>query len=66
MIFIDQANPDFAPGPVTGQCRIATPGSGNKNVTCTLDKNKDYFVKVSAGGTYSGPLGSYEMQITGP
>lgn len=66
MIFLDQPNPEYAPGPTTGQCRIGTPGSGDKQVTCTLDKNKDYFVKVSAGGDYSGPVGNYEMQITRP
>lgn len=66
MIFVDKDSPEYAPGPTTGQCRIGTPGSGDKSVTCTLNKNTDYFVKVSAGSLYSGAVGTYEMQITGP
>lgn len=68
MIFVDEAEPDYAPGPTTGQCRIGTPGSGDKQVTCNLDlsKHKDYFVKVSAGSTYNGAVGNYVMRITGP
>ncbi len=68
MIFVDQPSPDFAPGPdlTGGQCRIATPGSGNKQVTCTLNKNQTYFVKVSAGGAYDGPVDSYLMRIMTP
>lgn len=66
MIFIDKSSPEYAPGPTGGQCRIGTPGAADKQVTCTLSKNTDYFVKVSAGGAYDGPVGSYEMKITGP
>jgi len=68
MIFVDQPDypPPYAPGPVSGQCRIATPGSGDKSVTCPLTGGTGYFVKVSAGATYAGPEGSYQMQITCP
>lgn len=68
MIFVDQPNypPPYAPGPVNGQCRIATPGSGNKSVTCPLTGGAHYFVKVSAGANYAGPEGGYQMQITCP
>jgi hypothetical protein len=65
MAFFDQASPDYAPGSASdGKCRITQPGSGNKQVVCNFDKNKDYFVKVSAGST---PMsGSYHMRISGP
>lgn len=68
MIFVDQPNypPPYAPGPTNGQCRIATPGSGDKSVTCPLTGGTAYFIKVSAGANYSGPEGSYTMQITCP
>lgn len=68
MIFVDQPNypPPYAPGPTDGQCRIATPGSGDKSVTCPLTGGTAYFIKVSAGANYSGPEGSYTMQITCP
>jgi hypothetical protein len=68
MIFVDQPNypPPYAPGPVNGQCRIATPGSGDKSVTCPLTGGTGYFVKVSAGASYTGQEGSYQMQITCP
>jgi hypothetical protein len=65
MIFIDRANPDYAPGGADdGRCRITQPGSGDKQVVCNLNQNTDYFVKVSAGST---PMfGSYKMRITTP
>ena len=66
MIFIDSAMPDYAPGPTSNQCRIGTPGAGNKSVTCNLSSGQNYFIKVSAGGGYSGSKGTYEMQITSP
>ncbi len=71
MIFVDQAEypPPYAPGPTAGDCRIATTGSGDKSVTCPLTGGTDYFIKVSAGGGYSGPQDDYEMQVastTGP
>jgi hypothetical protein len=52
----------YAPGPTGGQCRIATPGSGNKQVTCSLQAGTEYVVKVSAG-QYTGAEASYEMQV---
>ena len=66
MIFIDSAAPDYAPGPTAGDCRIGTPGSGDKSVTCTLSSSENYVIKVSAGGGYSGMKGTYEMQVTSP
>lgn len=64
MIFIDSNSPSYAPGGTGGQCRIATPGAGNKKVTCSLNKDTGYFVKVSAGST---PVeGSYEMRVVTP
>ncbi len=65
MIFIDQANPDYAPGGASdGRCRITQPGSVNKQVVCNLNTGKNYVVKVSAGST---PMsGGYKMQITAP
>ncbi len=64
-IWIDQMDypPPPAPGPVAGECRIFQPGSGDKSVKCRLQGGQDYFVKVSAGATYSGGKGSYEMEI---
>ncbi len=53
---------EYAPGPTGGQCRIATPGAGNKQVTCNLQGGREYVVKVSAGG-YSGPEADYEMRV---
>lgn len=53
---------EYAPGPTGGQCRIATPGAGNKQVSCTLQGGREYVVKVSAG-QYSGPEASYDMRI---
>lgn len=50
----------FAPGPTNGQCRIATPGSGNKSITCNLASNKDYVVRVLGDGN----SGNYTMRIT--
>jgi hypothetical protein len=52
----------YAPGPTGGQCRIATPGSGNKQVTCSLQAGREYVVKVSAG-QYTGLEANYEMQV---
>jgi hypothetical protein len=64
-IWIDQIQypPPAAPGPVAGECRISQPGSGDKSVKCRLQAGQDYFVKVSAGATYSGGEGSYEMEL---
>lgn len=53
---------EYAPGPTGGQCRIATPGAGNKQVICNLQGGREYVVKVSAGG-YSGPEADYEMRV---
>ena len=64
MIFEDKQTPEYAPGDTAGQCRIDTPGSKAKQVRCTLDKNKTYFIKVSAGST---PMaGSYDMAVLAP
>jgi hypothetical protein len=52
----------YAPGPTGGQCRIATPGAGNKQVTCSLQAGTEYVVKVSAGA-YTGPEAQYTMQV---
>jgi hypothetical protein len=52
----------YAPGPTGGQCRIATPGAGNKQVTCSLQAGVEYVVKVSAG-QYAGPEAGYQMQV---
>lgn len=64
MIFVDGANPSYAPGATDGQCRIDTPGSVNKTVKCDLKKDKTYFIKVSAGSTPK--LGNYEMKVVTP
>ena len=64
MIFVDSNSPSYAPGATEGQCRIATPGATNKQVTCNLTKDTGYFIKVSAGST---PVkGSYEMKVLAP
>lgn len=62
MIFFDNDSPEYAPGDAyDGLCRITESGSGDKQVSCDLEKDLDYFVKVSAGST---PMnGSYEMLI---
>jgi hypothetical protein len=67
-VYVDQAAypPPYAPGPATNQCRIDIGGSGDKSVTCPLDGGKGYFVKVSAGASYTGPEGGYQMQIVSP
>ena len=52
--------PRFAPGPANGQCRITTPGSGNKSVTCNLTGNREYVVRVLGDGN----PGNYTMRIT--
>ncbi|MEM7115875.1 MAG: hypothetical protein AAF614_25765 [Chloroflexota bacterium] len=57
--------PVLAPGPTGGTCRIGTPGSQDKAVSCQLRANQVYIVKVS-GGAYTGPLAGYQMQIAGP
>lgn len=64
MIFVDSSSPEYAPGATAGQCRIATPGAGDKKVTCNLTKDTSYFIKVSAGST---PVkGNYEMKVVMP
>jgi hypothetical protein len=52
----------YAPGPTGGQCRIATPGDVDKQVTCGLQAGREYVVKVSAG-QYSGVEKNYIMQV---
>ncbi|MFN2137979.1 MAG: hypothetical protein ACK2UK_18635 [Candidatus Promineifilaceae bacterium] len=64
MIFTDEAQPKFAPGDGDGDCRITKGGSENKFVTCDLQKDKKYFIKVSAGST---PLADdYVMKVVTP
>lgn len=66
-VYVEQGanDPPFAPGPTEGTCRISTPGSQNKAVTCPLTGGQVYIVKVSAG-SYAGSEASYEMQVVGP
>jgi len=68
MVFVDQTAypPPYAPGPTSGDCRIATPGSDDKSVTCSLQGGTGYFIKVSAGASYKDPEASYQMQVAGP
>lgn len=65
MIFEDKATPEYAPGNSdSGRCHIDTPGSKDKKVTCDLKKDKEYFIKVSAGSTPK--TGGYEMKVVTP
>ena len=64
MMFFDIPSPKYVDGPTGGDCRIGTTGSGNKSVTCNLQKNVPIIVKVSAGSTPI--LGDYTMKITSP
>ncbi len=64
MMFFDTDSPSYVDGPTAGDCRIGIGGSGDKSVTCDLEKDVPLIVKVSAGST---PVnGEYTMKITGP
>lgn len=64
-VFVDQV--DYPP-PIAnnGNCRTTAPGSANKQVTCSLQSGQSYFIKVSAGSDYGGPVASYRMRVMGP
>jgi hypothetical protein len=64
MIFVNSDQPEYAPGETDGDCRIDTPGAGDKKVKCDLKANQNYFIKVSVGSTPM--LGPYEMEVDTP